>query len=356
MFKEKYAAQRLRIGLGDLPHANTDIYEPNTIIKVLERFGPGISNLDLFCKGFDERYVNGVVRLINNCSCSSLTDFSMTKCQGNIWQEMQNPFENVKTFAYSVDAPNVGNDCKRFNELFPNLFTLRLQNFMAPDGCHADNHFPNLKALILQRQLADYPEFGSSFQKVIEKNPQVQGVIGINLSQLFLQFISKWLPKLNSLQLMLLPNSTEAIEFPNVEIFSGTYVAPDNLNFPKLKILELNIHRMYRDNCIKFLQNHKNINRFHLVKGSEFDYKLFDGIKNSLVNLLQMEIDESQLIPVKTLIDFMEQHAHLLEVSLGYCTAPAKQILRDELKEHWNIQDYSECLKFQRKHLIQNDF
>lgn len=168
-FKPNFERKRIRIGLGDLRNIHRFVYNTDTIIKTLKFFGSSISLMDFYCIGLlDHRYSGVINRLINNCSSSSLTDFAMYECDGNVWKDLTRPFEKVQKFTYFIRSGDMGNDFKPFNELFPNLQSLMLPNFMARDGSHADCTFPKLAQLTLMRRY-QFPEFGSSFEKYCVK-------------------------------------------------------------------------------------------------------------------------------------------------------------------------------------------
>lgn len=349
-FKRNFGTKRIKIGLGDLTNINEYIYETDAILKTLKLFGPAISSMNLYCNGLlDDRYVRVVNRLVNNCSCSSLTDFSMFECAGNVWQDMTQPFKNVIKFSYSTQSGDMGNDFKPFNELFPNLHALMLQNFMARDGSHVDCAFPYLDQLALQRR-NKYPEFGSSFEKIIRKNPQIRQLAAINLTPSFLKFVGENLPNVETLQVtIMMSKATEIIEFPNVKNFVSAYFDAEKLRLPKLQNLQIQFNALNSDGCIKFIQNHSNIVRFHLVKGSELDNHVFADIVGSLTNVIDMLIDDAHRIAPQNIVKFMENHAKIQNLLLSYCVASAKKILTEKLKDKWIISEYMQCLSFSRK-------
>lgn len=349
-FKQNYATQRIRIGLGGLTNIDKYIYETDAVLKTLKLFGSGILSMDLHCDGLiDDRYSSVVNRLVNNCSCSSLKDLDMYECAGNVWQDMPQPFAKVLKFSYFIKSGDMGNDFRPFNELFPNLRVLVLQNFIARDGSHADCTMPHLNRLVLQRR-NQYTEFGSSFERVVRKNAQIQHLDAINLTPTFLKFVSEHLPNMEKLQITLLSNGSEIIEFPNVKEFGGAYFAAENLHLPKLQDLRIQFNAMNRDGCIKFIRNHsKNIGQFHLVRGSELDNQAFFDIVDSLPNVIEMLIDDAHRITAQNIVEFMENHVKIQRLALTYCIASAKKMLSEKLKDKWIVSDYMNCLSFSRK-------
>lgn len=348
-FKRNYATQRIRIGLGDLRNIDRFVYETDVILKTLKLFGSGISSMNLYCNGLlDDRYSSVVNRLVNNCSCTALTDFGMYDCAGNVWQDMTQPFKSVHTFTYAIRSGDMGNDFKPFNELFPNLQALALQNFMARDGSHADCTFPFLKRLAMQRR-NQFPEFGSSFEKVVRKNLQIQDFAAINLTPSFLKFVSQHLLSVENLQITMLSTGTEIIEFPNVKRFIGAHFAAEKLQLPKLQDLRIQFNALNRDSCIKFIQNHPNISRFYLTSGSELDNQAFADITSNLVNVIVMFIDDASRITPQNIAKFMENNVKIQNLFLSYCVASAKNSLAERLKDKWIIIEYRNCLSFRRK-------
>lgn len=349
-FKQNFATKRIRIGLGGLRNIHRFVYDTDTILKTLKLFGTGISLMDLYCTGLiDHRYSRVINRLVNNCSCSSLTDFAMYECAGNVWEDLTRPFEQVRKFSYIIQSGDMGNDFKPFNELFPNLQSLMMPNFMARDGSHADCTFPNLMQLTLMRRY-QFPEFGSNFEKVIRKNPQIQHFAAMNLTQSFLKFVGQHLPNIETLQItMLSGGGSEIIEFPNVKLLVGVLVSAENLRLPKLQVLQIRFNEMDRESCIKFIHNHPNINRFYLASGSELDNQIFAEITKNLPNVFEMTIDDANRMSPHNIVAFMENHVKIQKLNLGYCVASAKEILTEKLKDKWSFSKYKNCLSFNRK-------
>lgn len=349
---KKYHAEniRVRIGLGELGNIDKYVYEPNVILKTLKLFGTGIKMMDFYCYGMiDDRYTRLINRLINNCSCSSLMDFAMYDCAGHVWEDLTQPFKKVLKFSYYIRSGDVGNDFKPFDELFPNLMSLTLPNFMARDGSHADCTFPNLIQLTLLRRY-QIPEMGSSFEKVIRKNPQIQHFAAMNLTAPFLKFVGQALPKIETLQITLLANGTDPIVFPNVRWLIGVHVAAaENLQLPKLQVLHIQFNEMNRKSCIKFIHNHPNIIQFTLIRGSELDNQIFDELISNLRNVVELSIDDGNRIWPQNIIDFMENHVKLQKLDLGYCVEAANKLFKEKLKDKWNIENYKNCLSFRRK-------
>lgn len=348
-FKHNYAQQRVRIGLGALNNIHRYVYQTDAILKTLKLFGSDIKLMDLYCYGIlDKRYTRVINRLINNCSCSSLMDFAMYDCTGNVWEDITKPFNEVLKFSYIIQSGDLGNDFKPFNELFPNLMSLTLPNFMARDGSHADCSFPNLIQLTLLRRY-QFPEFGSSLEKVIRKNPQIRDFSAMNLTSSFLKFAGQHLPNVENLQITLLAKDTDLIEFPNVKRFLGVRIDAENLQLPKLQILYIQFNEMNRESCIKFIHNHPNINVFSLFSGSDLDNHVFDELISNLPNVNEMSIDDGNRIAPQNIIGFMENHVKIQKLNLSYCVTSAKKILMEKLKDKWNISEYKNCLSFSRK-------
>lgn len=349
-FKTYHANKtRIRIGLGELGNIDKYVYQPKVILKTLKLFGPGIKMMDFYCYGMiDDRYTRVINRLINNCSCSSLTDLAMYDCTGHVWEDLTQPFKKVQRFSYYVRSGDMGNDFKPFNELFPNVMFLTMPNFMARDGSHADCTLPKLIQLTLMRRY-QIPEMGSSFEKVIRKNPQIKIFAAMNLTAPFLKFVGQTLPNIQALQLTLLAKGTDTIEFPNVEWFIGIQVAAENLKLPKLKKLQLRFNDLNRESCIKFIHNHPNIDQFTLMRGSELDNQIFADLISNLPNVTEMSINDGNRIWPQNIIDFMGNHVKLRKLDLGYCTKDANKLFREQLEDKWKIVNYKNCLSFSRK-------
>lgn len=172
----------------------------------------------------------------------------------------------------------------------------------------------------------------------------------MNLSSSFLQFVAQRLPNLVALQLTILTSGgTEIIEFPNVQLLIGINIAAENLRLPKLQLFQIRFNDMNRESCIKFMHNHPNINGFQLASGSELDNQIFAEIASNLPNVIEMTIDDGNRIAPQNIVNFLENHSKIQNLSLGYCVASAKKILTEKLNDKWNFSIYKNCLSFSRK-------
>lgn len=260
---------------------------------------------------------------------------------------MTKPFETVEKFAFLTDSGDVGSDCKPFDELFPNIRELELENFKVHDGCHVDVEFPRLTSLVLRRHPA-FSDFGTSIEHVVQKNPQIRSLNAIELSQAFLKFVSKTLTTLEKLVLTALPPGTESITFSKVNEFAGAAIAPGNLKLPNLETLQIRID-MNRDSCIEFIKKHTNLKRIYLESGSDLDDQLFDDIKSSLASANNVAIDDSHLISTKVLVDFIQNYAHAQIITFVKCTEADKKTYRKKFQNQWIIKDFEQCLTFERR-------
>lgn len=151
------------------------------------------------------------------------------------------------------------------------------------------------------------------------KNPQIQSISIFRTSLDFLHILNTWLPKLEKLRINTFGGGNTNIIFKNVKELTlrNPIISIENLRFPKLKMLNINIQSGNIDKWIEFIKKHKQMKQFHLQYSNLTD-KQFEELIIDLVNLEEMSIMTvgTESINVDILVTILKNHGKLRKFHL----------------------------------------
>lgn len=151
------------------------------------------------------------------------------------------------------------------------------------------------------------------------KNPQIQSISIFRTSLDFLHILNTWLPKLEKLRINTFGGGNTNIIFKNVKELTlrNPIISIENLRFPKLKMLNINIQSGNIDKWIEFIKKHKQMKQFHLQYSNLTD-KQFEELIIDLVNLEEMSIMTvgTESINVDILVKILKNHGKLRKFHL----------------------------------------
>lgn len=335
------------------------LHKIDNLLYTLKLFGQYMSSLSVYYYYFDMKYANIVNRLINECSSKSLVSLNLYVCNEDCLNGMTLPFEEVQELTFAVKSSVMNDDIRPFNVLFPKLRRLSLQNFVAPNGSHADCELPHLEHLYLFWR-REFPVFGSSFEKVILRNSHLRSLQTYYVPGEFLSWVGENLPHLEILELYTLnlhqfamvDLETPKIVFPTVKKLIARDAELGSLRFPQLQELEISCDKKTFHDCIEFLQSHSFIRRFYLLERTDIGDDIFEEMKPSLENLKQLCIYEAPLFKTEFIVDYIKNHPNVNEVSFNFCREPQKIILQNDLSDEWEFSLYDDCFLLTRKNKI----
>lgn len=177
----------------------------------------------------------------------------------------------------------------------------------------------------------------------------------------FAKVVSRLLPGLQKLALWNFDMGYDTVHFEHVKelrLLSSIDGSPTKMTFSNLHELEMKYESEYGDAWVEFFKQNKHLRRVVIEKCNAYAYNFhakFEQLIPELPNIVDMTILIDQPISSKSLVRFIEGHAHLKRFKHG-SSAQFPQLEIDELKKRlakdWSIKEFKgeyNGLIFERK-------
>lgn len=243
-----------------------------------------------------------IERMVFKCSLKTLFKLTLQNCQGNVMEEIREPFEKTKKLRV---YGHINNDIKmiQFSKWFPNIDSLKLDNAaLCSDACFKGVFRALKKIQILILAANRERNIEQTVRQLLQSHRDIKGLfIDSNFNAWlqdifeFLSFLSQTLTHLSDLQLLhieITPNTmTEItrnipIHFKSVQCFNLSTHSSDrfpddvSITFDRLKILNLYSFDGNDSKWIEFiLQNRSLIELGYfpsMLRYSAINYNLFE--------------------------------------------------------------------------------
>lgn len=321
---------------------------------LLNRFGHLI---EVIIVDFEEMDVNdgkNIVKLIVQKCSAFLKSIRLKNCRANVLDELNSAFPNVTLMRFSSSLTHnfrIRPDLK-FNEIFPNVNNLYLEQTKTSDWSFFDGNLPNLNifALDVPKSQGDGLNDESIVIKFFKQNRQikVQVIDGGNLK--ILKQLSEIHPTLNLLQLFALSedcsnNQGDPVKFTTIkEVYVVSHNAdeiPRNLYFDQLYQFTLHIHpNDFTDKWAQYINKQVNLdlNNLYLNVG-ELSFEQLLSISKMKPNLRNVAVRCSSNFLADDLVEFLKTNHFLNVLDMNnQMTELEQNHLKEILPKQWNIE------------------
>lgn len=204
LFRRKYRNYKIQILRTDLLPEDTvddangnqriEIYDLQTTITILKRFGYAIKKLDIRMQNINETISVAVNHLLNTYCSESLSQLNLNYIKESTFELFTTPFKHMKELSFAIDKRTIHYGLP-LNYLFPKLERLKLKLYSDADIRFIDYEFPHLKHLSLIASKHAWHR-SDQIERFISKNPQISGVELKFVSSDFIKIVNKLLPHL----------------------------------------------------------------------------------------------------------------------------------------------------------------
>lgn len=313
-------------------------------------FGDLMKNLVINFDSIDDKLSKQIVQFMGEKARLEL--LYLENCNGNILNEFTNPILSVTELSWLTKAESSLNspaEIKKLSEIFPSVSLLYLKNIKSSDWIFTDGQFVNL--IIVRLEL---PKVMDELPVVsfLQNNPTVQS-LEIQYSSLrLLKKINQILTNLEVLTLESLPKDNakfkgDPILFDNVKTLTidvkfHEFNAPENMIFPQLEDLALNIRSKFTDKWMNFI-NSVNPNLKSLeITNAHLKKEQLHTILDRFDNLERLDVTCQSEFEALDIIDFADKFPNAHNINMKFNMKIGEigfiSILMNVFLDDWNVQ------------------
>lgn len=327
---------------------NLQITDFEACLKTLEYFGNSIQKLKLYSDNTDTKQSVIISKFIYKYCSDTLIEFELDIIKGSAPFFFPKPLKRLEHITIGNYLPRIGRKTPPMNHTFPAIRKLTL-NFHNKGSSYLNCYFPHLEHLNIEfvRSLDD-------ITNMLSLNPHIQSISYHQKSLQSLKKISEILPDLKSLTLGSFNSNYDEIYFANVTKFSMKenfyeFGSPKNLHFPKLQEASIFIN-VFSENWINFFKEHNQLERIVLNYCNLNDAQ-FEHLTPFFQNAVDISINRraEDFITTNTIIAFVQNHKHLMKISLDLFTENDVKILQERLGNNWEFKSLLQKILLTRK-------
>lgn len=296
-------------------------------------------------------------RLISKHCSESLVEIEIERDAQIMLEYMTKPLINVESVTFSENKMSFNPRKIHINEIFPALRRLTLYDLSVRDLAYFDHLIPHLEHVIIRQSKYQYTNF--PLPDVITRNPQLRSIHLHDAEPVFLQKLNTQMPQLETLELSNFELKKGSIRFENVTTFiSGKdyKTSPENLHFPRLQTLQINIDVDYKvfDRWFAFLNEHIHLKQLHL-QISVMNDDTFQRLTANLADLEEMKLKYYSLyhqgprVSPNVTVEFLRSHAKVIRLNAINFPEEFEVELQQQMKRDWNVRVIDGGLYFERK-------
>lgn len=296
-----------------------------TAIKMLKKFGHSIRNLKIQNIVRNEFHaqidIKEVYNLIEEHCSETLSELHLEWMKENFFANITIPFKNVKSVSLLGEIGGLGNDQLNFQQMFPSLRRLRLNDVRNQNITTLETEFPHLDHLHVYIQ--KYDQYGYLAESVtmglIRNNPHIRSIVLINSGANMLHFVSNELLNLEKLTISNYKQTsphTFQFHFEHVKSFKidncHDQNMPSNITFgDKLEEFEL---EACKDKHIDFIIRNRNLKKIHIDASFGLENNDIQLLASANLNVVDMYITSEWGVEGKNLIDLVENCKQLKQL------------------------------------------
>lgn len=340
VIKEPYRRSDLHTILisGDIIH----IFDYDVAVSVLKYFGTYISKLEFDYLYDIKHQLKHMIRLANK-HCDNLTYLYLGTHVEDAFEVIDRPFSNVIDLSLLGKFKRIGNESFTMNEMFPKLQNLTLNSF-DDSVVDLDVHFPHLISLDIE--FSSNGPFYNEIKKLIKKNPQIRYLRLNYIYSSFIDFVSKNLENLESLNIPKIKwvDFTDEIHFKNVKKFEIDYVV-GRLNLTFEEIEEFHCDPSKFVNWLDFAEKHKKLKKLFLKGGGYITNEDLWILAENVHHLTEASFECNSFVELKNLVKFLENSKNLEKLHLSHYTCSKTRInaLMNLIENDWTyVKDKQE--------------
>lgn len=302
----------------------------DVILRVLEHFGHLIPKISMQYNQYRSLGLAGITNIIQsiNSHCSdTLIEFDLKMCPFftfEFFDQMTNPFRNVKTLSITGQFKGLSSSNLQFNELFPAVQRLTFGFIQMPEKMSLNQYFPHLKHLYVEisQSKEDLTKFTEKdVQTLFKNNPQINSLKLGRSSLAFLKTVSETLPDLENLSLESLYNGLSSGD--NVEILfkhlkkisidDNMSHIPESIQFGNLSEFDMVGSPLSNGEWIQFLTRNPHLKKLTIKRGYTKPFELQTLIEMNL-NITEISLMLNATVEDDIIIKFIKKYRNMKKI------------------------------------------
>lgn len=338
------------------------------LLKVLDKFGYLVKTLKI--EHLSPHEISSIYEYINLYCSETLEQIDFTMRDHDFFNAFTMPFKNVQRVSIIGKPDQWTNPKLSFSEMFPALQELNLVIHPISDASWFDHVFPHLERIRFDVMSSSRNSYDEVLENIIRKNRQIRSLYLTNASLKLLKFLADE-TQIEVLGIHRLENNSNVpgtehdIHFANLKVLKvqvGFDKLPENIGIENLEEFQTDGYSE-GSKWIKFIERNKNLKSLYVTRHCITNEEL---TRISIANLNMREINAAlhRDVEDQTIVDFIKSGKNLqklhfpryfdLDIEKGKSFMTTMHILRQELKNEWNVQEYSEDIILERKPALLN--
>lgn len=326
------------------------LYAKNAI-KMIEKFGWSFRNLKIEHatnrQNLCQKQIKEVFELIQVHCAETLNQLHLERLTFDFFENVTKPFKNVQNVTLKGDMAGLGNDQLTFQQIFPSLQSLHLDDVRCHKMNILESELPHLEHLHVNVNKYDSTAIRTIIN-LIKKNPLIRSIVLINADENMLQLISNELSKLERLSIFnyeeRTPNTLQC-HFKNVKSFHiencHDQSVPSGISFgEQLEDFESTAYPLDHE-YTDFIVNNRNLKKIRIHGQIGLDNDDIQQLASANLNVIDMSICCEWDVEVENLVNLIKNSIQLNRLHLSMLFAQSSTMnsivgaLRDLLQNEW---------------------
>lgn len=345
------------------------ILNAQLLFKLLDNFGHLIMSLSIH--HFSPLESNSIYEYINLYCSETLERIHLGMKVNDFLNEFTRPFKRVKSVSIIGSPDKWTNPKLSFPALFPAVHELNLIIFSIEDASWFDHTFPKLEQISIDTLGSTGDSHETAIENIIRKNRQIRQLHLKNASLKLLKLLADE-THIETLTIQRFSNDSNIpgtdynnIRFDNLKVFkiqNGFDKMPENIGIEQLEEFQTTFSED-GSKWIEFVEKNKNLKQLYVLGHCINDNELY-RIAKANPNLCELRGAFYRDVRDETIVNFIKNGIQLKKVhssryfdydfEKGKSFGTTMKVLREEIRNEWNIQELSEDIIFERKNFLAN--
>lgn len=337
-----------------------EVNKARACLLMFRGFGENIEKLILNFNGIGPRRSQAISQMLNFYCAKTLIELEWNDCPADAMNDSSERFKSLTVLRMTSGC--LGTSMSKFNDFFPALNDLELNDIEVMDRKCIERTFPNMTHLKVHIE----PRKKLNFQKThvktaLKLNPQIRSFgLCSGCEPKLLAFINENLPLLNTLEIKnprnrFFDSDEDVICFKNIEQFTLDIVNCNDsftnipFRFKRLRKFTLNANCRNHNEWIDFVARNPKINELKLL-----DYNFFYVVKDRqmmqiarMPSLTDLTLDW-RVDPLDILFRFLAQCPSIQQIRLIIRTQEERERFCAKIDDSWDYTIDRHFVKLQR--------